>query len=343
MPESRVRIEQVDPRDDAAFRAWSDVVDAVDRHTRPTDPPTSLEERRAFALRGTEPDAEIVVLPLVALDGDRAIGAAAVELPQRDNQHLAEVGVCVLPEARRRGVGSALLAAVERTTAEHGRTTVLGYVDEPPGLLGGSPGRVFAQRHGYAHGQTEVRRDTDLPLDRAVVERLTAECAAHAAGYAVRTWRDRCPDDLVDGMAVLKRTISTDVPLGDMDWHPEVWDAERVRRREELVAAQGRSCFGAIAVHEATGEPVAFTDVGIARTHPERAYQWETLVVGAHRGRRLGMLLKLHCYSAIAEASPVTRYVSTWNAEENAPMIRVNDALGARTNGALSFWQRRSG
>ena len=336
-----MRIEPVDPRDDAAFTAWAAVLDEVDRDTRPSDAGMSLEERRAFALRGGQPDADIAVRSLVALDGDRAVGAAAMELPQRDNLHLAELGVCVVPDARRRGVGSALLEAIERAAADAGRTTLTAYVDEPPELAGRSPGRAFAPRHGYALAQTEVRRDTDLPLDPAVVSRLTAECAAHAAGYAVRTWRDRCPDDLVDGMARLKKTMSTDVPLGDMDWHEEVWDAARVRQREELVAAQGRTFFAAGAVHEASGQLVAFTDVGIARAHPERAYQWETLVVGEHRGRRLGMLLKLHCYSTIAQACPSTRFVSTWNAEENAPMIRVNDALGARTNGTLSWWQRK--
>ena len=35
------------------------------------------------------------------------------------------------------------------------------------------------------------------------------------------------------------------------------------------------------------------------------------------------------------------RFISTWNAAENEPMIRVNDALGARVNGQLVNWQKR--
>ena len=336
-----MRIEQVDPRDADAFAAWFEVGDAVDRDLRPGEPQACLEERRAVALAALEPDHDMTVIALLLRDGDRPVGAAELELPRRDNLHLAEARVAVLPDARRRGFGSALLAEVERVASRHGRTSVLVPADEPPALLGRSPGRAFAQRHGYAQAQVEVRRDLPLPVDPDRAARLAAECAEHAQGYAVRTWRDRYPDDLVDAMAVLKQAMSTDAPLGDVDWQEEAWDAARLRQREKIVAAQGRTFFAAGAVHEPSGRLVAFTDVGIARAQPERAFQWETLVLGEHRGHRLGMLVKLACLQSIAEGSPATRYVSTWNAEENAPMIRVNDALGARTNGTLSLWQRR--
>jgi GNAT superfamily N-acetyltransferase len=336
-----VRIEQVDPRDADAFAAWFGVGDAVDRDLRPGESQVSLGERRAFALAALEPAHDLTVVSLVARERDRAVGVAELELPRHDNLHLAEARVAVLPDARRRGVGSALLAEVERVAGQHGRTSVLVAADEPPALLGRSPGRAFAERHGYFQAQVEVRRDLPLPVDAHRAARLAAECAEHAQGYAVRTWRDRYPDDLVDAMAVLKQAMSTDAPVGDVDWQEEKWDAARLRQRELVVAAQGRTFFAAGAVHEGSGRLVAFTEVGIALDQPERAYQWETLVLAEHRGHRLGTLVKLACLRAIADASPATRYVSTWNAEENAPMIRVNDALGARANGALSLWQRR--
>jgi hypothetical protein len=43
----------------------------------------------------------------------------------------------------------------------------------------------------------------------------------------------------------------------------------------------------------------------------------------------------------LAAASPATQYVSTWNAQENGPMIAVNEALGARTNGRILAFQRK--
>jgi GNAT superfamily N-acetyltransferase len=338
-----VRIETVDPRDDAAFDAWFAVTAEVELHDRPGEPHGQAEEQRAFALASLGPQPEMLVTSLVAVEGDRAVGAARLELPVDDNHHLAEVLVAVRPDSRRRGVGSALLAELERLAKEQGRTTVLTTVDEPPLAAGPAPGRAFAERHGYTNVQTEVRRDIDLPLDPARVQALEARCAPFAEGYAVGTWRDRTPDDVVDDMAHLMRRMSVDTPLGGTDYREEEWDAGRVRRREQLVAAQNRTFFAGGAVHEQTGRLVAFTVVGVPLGAPGRAYQWETLVLSEHRGRRLGTLVKLACLQAIAEGLPTTRFVSTWNAEENAPMITVNDALGARTNGVLGLWQRTVG
>jgi hypothetical protein len=65
------------------------------------------------------------------------------------------------------------------------------------------------------------------------------------------------------------------------------------------------------------------------------------MVDGAHRGHRLGLLLKMLALRELAAASPATQYVSTWNAQENGPMIAVNEALGARTNGRILAFQRK--
>jgi hypothetical protein len=165
-------------------------------------------------------------------------------------------------------------------------------------------------------------------------------CAEHATGYDVRTWWDRCPDDLAEDCARLNQAMSTDVPKDQMDWREEVWDVARLRRNEALCVAMDRTYVGAGAVHRESGRMVAFTTMGIPRSARRRAYQWETLVLREHRGHRLGMLVKLAALQELSASSPATAYISTWNAQENAPMIAVNDALGARTNGRLPLLQK---
>ncbi len=187
--------------------------------------------------------------------------------------------------------------------------------------------------------QQEVRRDIDLPLP-ARVEELERACRPYAADYSVRVWQDGCPEDLVDDLAELMRQMSTDVPKDEMDWREEVWDGPRVRRTEGRSLAMDRSWIGAGAVHEASGRMIAFTTMGVPRSQPERAYQWETLVSADHRGHRLGTLVKLAGLHELAAGSPRTRVISTWNAKENAPMIAVNDLLGARVNGRLAVLQK---
>ena len=335
-----MQIRQIDPSDDAEFGAWFAVLEASERDERPGEPGSLRHEQQLMAIAGAEPDADVRKTCLVAEDGGRVVGAARAELPQNDNRHLVEVDLAVHPSARRRGAGRALVDAVERLAREDGRMTVIGFADEPPGREGRSPGRQALGRLGYAVAQEEVRRDIDLPLDPARVAELERTCRPCAADYAVRTWWDRVPEDLVDDRAELARQMSTDVPKDELDWREEVWDAARIRRDEDLALSMDRSHVAAGAVHVPTGRMVAFTTMGVARAAPQRAYQWETLVSQAHRGHRLGLLLKLTALTELAARSPETAFISTWNAQENAPMIAVNDALGARVNGRLAVLQK---
>jgi len=76
-------------------------------------------------------------------------------------------------------------------------------------------------------------------------------------------------------------------------------------------------------------------------SEPARAYQGDTIVLSEHRGHRLGIVVKLACLRLLSGQVPQARVITTWNAEENVAMIRVNDALGARVNGTSTAWQKR--
>ena len=336
-----MRIEEVDAHDEAAFARWFAVVDAWQRAERPGEPGWLEHELREMAVYadGEDPDEQVVLL--AAVDGEDVVGVARLDLPRRDNTHLCELLLLTHPEHRRRGAGRLLVAETEQRVRAAGRTTVTAISEEQAGQEGRSPSRGFGAAVGFDAVQVEVRRDVDLPLDPTVVAGLAAVAAQHAADYDVRTWRDAVPEDLLEDMAHLRRRMSTDIPTAEMDWHEEEWDAARVRRDEEQVQKMDRSSFAAGAVHRSTGRMVAYTTMGIPRALPERAYQWDTLVLQEHRGHRLGTLVKLAALQRLAEESPQTRWISTWNAAENAPMIRVNDALGARVNGQIVNWQKR--
>ena len=335
-----VQVHLPDPRDERAFDSWFAVIEAAERHDRPREPGELLHEQRRLALDGAGPDPDTAIVLLSASVGGEVVGAARLELPMRDNLHLCELVLCVHPSARGHGVARAVQAEVERCARDRGRSTLLTYADEPPGSEGRSGNRAAARALGYAVAQQEVRRDIDLPLDPARVARLELACRPYAVDYQLRAWRDACPDDLLDDLAELHRLMSTDVPKDEMDWREEVWDGPRVRRSEERVQASDRTYVGVGAVHVPSGRMVAFTAMGLPRSQPARAYQWETLVSADHRGHRLGTLVKMAALQELAASSPQTGFITTWNAQENAPMIAVNDALGARVNGRLAVLQK---
>jgi RimJ/RimL family protein N-acetyltransferase len=336
-----VRIEQVEPDDAATFGAWFEVLDAAGQVARPEEPDWLPHELRQHLLHGSDPDGPYATVALLGRDDDgRPVAAGRLDLPLRDNPELAEVDLRVAPGSLRRGYGTELLAALDARAAAAGRTTLLAYVDEPPGVP--AAGRAFAERVGASCAQLEVRRDLDLPPDADRLAALEAACLPHAGGYTLRTWTGSTPEELLDGRAELSRRMSIDVPLGELPLSEEVWDADRVRQKDALAVDQQRLTVGAVAL-DGQDQMVALTELAVPRPEPVRAYQWDTIVAAEHRGHRLGTLVKIAALRRLAAVSPRSRLLSTWNAQENAHMIAVNEALGFRTAGTESAWTRPVG
>lgn len=185
-----------------------------------------------------------------------------------------------------------------------------------------------------------LRRDLAVPLDPDRVAALVASAAPHAAGYEVATLAS-WPEQWLEDRASMGRHMSTDPPIGELALLEEAWGPERVRRHERTVAAMGRQLSIAVAVEQESGRAVAFSELSVSRRVPAVAWQWDTLVLASHRGHRLGLLVKLANLARLAETSPGTTTVVTWNARANEPMIAVNEALGARVVSLGRTWQKR--
>jgi RimJ/RimL family protein N-acetyltransferase len=121
--------------------------------------------------------------------------------------------------------------------------------------------------------------------------------------------------------------MSTDSPRGDLSWESEVWDASRWRAKEDdaFHSGRGRIATGAV---DRKGNLVAFTDIGIWKQGPGVAEQWNTIVEPDHRGHRLGLTVKIVNLRHLRRESPGALRLETWNANENARMIAINELLG---------------
>jgi len=63
-------------------------------------------------------------------------------------------------------------------------------------------------------------------------------------------------------------------------------------------------------------------------------------VLPADRGPRLGLLVKVLAVRELQAVSPRSLLLTTWNAESNLPVVRLNEAIGFVRNGGLSIWTR---
>jgi GNAT superfamily N-acetyltransferase len=176
-------------------------------------------------------------------------------------------------------------------------------------------------------------------LDRGWLAGLRAEARRQAAGYSLVGWVRRAPEEHIEGAAAVMASIN-DAPIDDLDVQDEMWDAARLRDMESRWIAAGGYRRMLVARHDATGAYAGLTEVLIRGGHAaEMASQGATVVVPAHRGHRLGLLLKTAMLETILAEEPSVRRIDTWNADSNGPMVAINEQLGFQAVEAWSEWQ----
>ncbi|WBQ06417.1 GNAT family N-acetyltransferase [Kribbella sp. CA-293567] len=331
-----MRTERVDPRDSAAFGEWHDALLAGTTAGREYAVCWQREEMR-LAMVDETPYFEREIWAVRDGDGEIA-GVVALFLPLKDNTSLVTVDLCVVPERRREGAGTALARVVEERVVHHGRKIVQGMVHSP--LDGVAAGEGFALANGLTLGLVDLHRVLELPLDQAYLEELAAEVAEHHRDYRLVSWQNRCPDELVDAYAALEGTFLSEAPLGELELEEEVYDAARIRFREKQSREQGRRSWVTVAIAP-DGALVGQTELFMPGHDPLNAYQSGTLVASAHRGHRLGLALKVRNHLELQRDRTGHRIMHTWNAEQNTAMNAVNERLGYRPVERSGEWQRR--
>ena len=338
-----LRVDELDPYDDVTFEAWHRVYATAERHD--LDAAASVwqvEELRALMQSASTHSWSGGWTG--RLEGE-VVAAGWMRTPLLDNTELAEVAVHVLPSHRRRGLGSAMLARLEGEAHERGRRIVTGLAGWPwdAGTDGrGASGPEFARARGYDLALSEVQRELRLPVDDGVLSALAEDAARAHPSYALRSWAGPVPDDLVGGWAELASSLVTEAPTGELDLEPEVVSIDAVREREAVLAKQGRTKYNTVAL-SASGEVVAYTDLATTVHEPGRAYQWGTLVRGRDRGHRLGVAVKVANLRLLQRERPDIVRLTTYNAEVNAHMIGVNEALGFLPVARLGDFQKKLG
>ncbi|MBD3914055.1 GNAT family N-acetyltransferase [Nocardioides hwasunensis] len=318
-----VDIEQLNPRNEAALRAWWEVGRAATAY-RPGKPWPAWELSR-LALPADNPERGTTLIG--AIDGREMIGAGLLTRPLQDNLHAANAYAYVQPTRQREGIGTALLAELEVVAAGDGRTTLQSEVYLPPGTDGGPA--AFAAARGFAVANREALKE--LTLSHYVARRDDLAASAPVpSGYRIVTFDTVCPDEHLASYCRLLGMLLAEVPLGELDLTDSGWDEARVRAAERRLVDIGRHMLTALAIAP-DGAVAGVSDVRINDADQTAGEVGITLVDPAHRGHRLGTALKLATHDLALANYPQLVSVDTANADVNVHMNAVNDALGYRT------------
>lgn len=331
---------RVDATNDEEFAAWFNVLHRAElERDHGRDEGWRPQEWRARALDVDAP----VYHQLFVLGQDvlHPVAIGALELSREDNLHWLRGDLFVDPTERRRGYGGELLAYLERMARELRRSAILFWVVEDASERGRGSNRDFATRHGYDVVEENIQRDLEFPRPPGELERLESQWLGYATNYEILSWRDATPESMLEGRAHLMAIMPLEVPDAGFGLEEERWDPARLRSHERRTDDMGRDLLVAVARDRSSGDLVGFSELSVSRERPETAYQWDTLVARAHRGHRLGGLLKIATMRLLADGGYATRQIMTSNNERNLAMIAVNEALGARPSGGIVTWRKR--
>lgn len=345
------RLDGDDARD---FRALADVFNAALHHDLGLD---HLRWDAAEMLPAWQDQTDRILAGFLAWRQGLPVGALQFTAPREDGATELEFDLLALPDARDDGaVEDVLLARLLAEAARLGRTHAQTYTlhrADAPGERMGSPtgyGSIPVDRYtrfyrdrGFTLQQVERNSILDLTAtETRVRELLTAAETAAGPDYRLRTWTSPTPARWRAEFAHVISRMSTDAPFAGLTVTEETWDAARVARRDERLRAGGMFVSVAVVEHVPTGRLVAYNEltIGADRTRPTN--QWGTLVLREHRGHRLGTLVKCANILRWRELVPQSPTITTFNAEENRPMLDVNETLGFTPLTVAGAWQRVS-
>jgi GNAT superfamily N-acetyltransferase len=249
---------------------------------------------------------------LARLDGE-LVGWSGLTLNRYENLDGAKIMGAVHPSRQRRGAGRALMTAAEAAT-ERPRLRAPAWAH--------TAGELAVPAMGYTRaGSHQVRR---LSLRAPQPPDLATKAQEASADYVLEQFVGPCPEELLGDLQRLREAINDAPEPGEFEAYPP----ERIRSYEAWLEWQHQSLYTILARHRVTGEPAGITFVCVPELRPRIAAQQDTSVLAPHRGRRLGLRLKLAMLDWLRAERPDVEFVDTWNVPGNAPMIAINDALG---------------
>jgi GNAT superfamily N-acetyltransferase len=319
-----VDIREIDRRDEPLVRRHWEIGKAAEQASRPYDFYVPWETAWLSCREGRD-DYELVMLGAF-VDGEMW-GAARVDHPLHDNLHSASLDVHVHPERQRRGIGRALAAVADDVARARGRRVMMSEAFAP--LEEDSAGLLFGRALGFKPAIEDGMKVVDLHETEPFWAELEARTAPRHRDYEIVTWQHTVPAQYVEDYCRLNELFFDEAPMGDLEVEPEKWDSDRVHKREEHHRRTGRHEFSAGAV-AADGSLVGLTEVWVNQRVTWRGFQSGTLVDPQHRGHSLGLAIKLANHRQIRATYPDCRILLTGNADVNASMNAVNDALGYR-------------
>ena len=237
------------------------------------------------------------------------------------NKHLCWAEAYVRPEYRRKGVGSRWLGLLADNMAEHG-CTVVGVTAVHEG------GHAFLRWLGAEVKLEELDSRLDLSaVDWDLIERWVREGQERSPQTRLEIHDGGVPEELIEDFAVQRSTMLNTIPFDDLEIGKIIVTPEKIRQWLEKARLMGVVEHNVL-TREPDGTISGMTDVEWAPYGEGLIQQQFTGVLPSARGRGIGKWIKAAMLLHVHKLHPDTKWISTENANSNAPMLKINRAMG---------------
>lgn len=333
-----MRIEPIDLRNagEREYAATSAFLNQIRLEQLPDDPPIPLDEdiRRWQTI-----PAFVNVFAWSAWSDDRreVVAEARVSfLNAPQNRHVVDFGINVRKDLRRRGIGTQLLARIAGVTEREGRRLMITFT------FGTIPeGESFLRRLGARVGLETHTNQLDMrDLSRDLIRQWIDRAKEHAADFDLLVWTDGVPETYLERFAGLLDAMNR-APRGNLEVEDMHWTPEQLRQRDLADRGRGTQHWIMVALDRATGNLAGLTEVMWHPNRPDLLNQGDTAVLSAYQNRGLGRWLKAAMLDKVLRDRPQVKKIRTGNADANAPMLKINYALGFKPYQPHYVWQVR--
>ena len=229
--------------------------------------------------------------------------------------NLFDIYVFVLPDYRKKGIGTALYEHLMAQLAPHEPTKLVTLTVENK-----LDGIRFVEQRGFKPAMRYIV--STLQVDRFDAGLFSAERERFdQSPYTIQTLRqlrEVDPENYLRKLHALKQTLTMDVPAPDelkgisYQAFAKQFQSPNMYPDGVLVALDGDQCIG-------------MTEVWQNSANPERLNQYMTGTLPAYRRQGIALVLKLH---AIEFAQRIGKKIIHTDNEENNPMYLLNLKLG---------------
>lgn len=137
----------------------------------------------------------------------------------------------------------------------------------------------------------------------------------------------KIPEKYISSYIKSFNDTASDQPKDELEIGDEIYTTEIIRKEEESYKQAGIKVFTVLAI-ETSGEISGISRVLMLPGREKNLRQSLTGVPRKFRGRKLGKLIKATMLLTLIEKYPFIEVIGTGNADSNAPMLHINEAMG---------------